>query len=187
MSDGPYKTLNMSRSWRRLAKVAANAAHSVTEVVEAFRPALLDDWGLVRPAFAQEVRATLGDNKLGSLFNEVTLTEAQRLRAAACNPMEALLADQACDLARGGQVGAPAYEQAVKACLDDRSIQRARQIEEHYLREQSPDAGRLRAKLGASIDAVGTDQLAAGIAAGTGARSLAPKVDRSGLDEGVSL
>lgn len=187
MSDGPYKSLKMSRSWKRLAKVAANPAHSTEEVAEAFRPALLGDWKFVRPTFAQELRAALGDNERGNLFAEIALAETQRLRAAASNPMESLLADQACDVARDGQVGPPAYEAAVQACLDERAVQRARQMEEHYLRESSPDAGRLRAKLGIAMGKIGTDGLAAGIAAGAGVRSLTPKVDRSGLDEGVPL
>jgi hypothetical protein len=187
MSDGPYKTLKMSRPWKRLAKLAANPAHSTAEVAEALRPALLEDWNSVRPAFAQQVRAALGDNERGNLFLEVTLAETQRLRANASNPVEALLADQAHDAARDGLSGEAAYEQAIKACLDDRALQRARQMEEHYLCEQSPDTGRLRAKLGEAIRTAETDKMAAGIAKGVGARTLAPKVDRTGLDEGVPL
>lgn len=187
MSDGPYKTLKMSRPWKRLAKVAANSAHSIAEAAEAYRPALLEDWKSVRPAFAQEIRAALGDNDRGNLFAEIAYVEVKRLRAVASNPVEALLAAQASDVARDGLTGAQAYEGAVKATLDERAIHRARQIEEHYLREASQDAGSLRAKLSASIGAIGTDQLAAGIAAGAGIRSLLPKVDRSGLDAGVPL
>ncbi len=187
MSDGPYKTLKMSRPWKALAKIAANPAHSTDEVVEAWRPALLDDWKLVRPAYAQEIRAALGDSARGSLLPEIARAETQRLRALASNPMEALLADQACDVARDRQAGPQAYQAAVKACVEDRAAGRALQIEEHFLRGASPDAGRLRARLGAAIGALGSDQLAAGIAAGVGVRSLAPKVNRSGLDEGVSL
>jgi hypothetical protein len=101
--------------------------------------------------------------------------------------MEALLADQATDVARDGHTGAQAYESAVTGCLDERACRRAWQIEEHYLRESSPNAGQLRARLTACIGAVGTDRMAAGIAAGAGVRSISPKIDRSGLDEGVSL
>ncbi|HEX5777057.1 MAG TPA: hypothetical protein VFX95_10305 [Caulobacteraceae bacterium] len=187
MSDGPYKTLNMSRPWKSLAKIAANKAHSTEEVAEAYRPALLDDWKGVRPAFAQEIRAALGDNDHGQLFPTISLAETQRLRAAACSPMEALLADQAGEVARDGHLGGAAFQAAVQGCLEDRALQRARQMEEHYLRKSSPDAGRLRRQLSASIAAVGVDQLAAGIAAGAGIRSLAPKTDRSGIDEGVPL
>ena len=187
MSDGPYKTMKMSRPWKRLAKVAANPAHSVAEVAEAFQPALLDEWGSVRPSFAKEIRAALGDNERGTLFSEVAVAETRRLRASAENPVEALLAGQALDVARDGQVGAAAYEAAVKATLDERALQRSRQMEEHYLGEGSPDAGRLRAKLHSAFDTIGTARLAAGIAAGVGVRNLAPKVDRSGLDQGPPL
>jgi hypothetical protein len=187
MSDGPYKTMKMSRPWKRLAKIAANPAHSVVETAEAFQPALLNEWGAVRPAFAKQIRAAFGDNDHGKLFPQVAAAEAQRLQASAQNPVEALLAAQACDVARDGQVGPAAYEAAIKATLDERALHRSRQMEEHYLGEGSPDAGRLRSKLHNAVRSIGTDRLAAGIAAGEGVRSLTQKVDRSGLDEGPPL
>ena len=187
MSDGPYKSLNMSRHWKRVAKLAANTAHSPEEVAEAIRPALLRDMALVRPAFAQALRAALGDNERGNLFLEVAASESQRLRAQAGNPMEALLADHVCDMARDGQLGAGAYEAATKGCLDERMVRGGRQMHEHYLREDPKDADALRAGFAAAVGVVGTDRLAAGVAEGAGLHSLAPKVDRSGLDEGVPL
>jgi hypothetical protein len=99
--------------------------------------------------------------------------------------MEALLADNACDVVRDGHLGAPAFEAAIKGSLDERAVQRSRQIEEHYLRENSPDTSDLRNQLAVAIGLVGADKLAAGITAGSGIKSLTPKVDRSGLDEGV--
>lgn len=187
MSDGPYKSMKMSRPWKALAKIAANAAHSVAETAEAFQPALLTEWSAVRPAFAREIRAALGDDDRGNLFPEVAAAEIRRLRASAQNPVEALLAAQACDVARDGQVGPAAYELAIKATLDERALYRSRQMEEHYLGERSSDAGQLRAKLHGAIPSIGTDRLAAGIAAGEGVRSLVQKADRSGLEEGPSL
>jgi len=187
MSDGPYRTLNMSKPWKLLAKVSANDAHSSTEVTEALRSALLHDWSMVRPGFSSEVRAALGDNEGGSLFTAVLLLESQRLRSIASNPMEALLAEHASDVIRDGLGGRQAFEMAIKSSFDECAIRRARQIEEHYLRERSPDAGRLRAQLSASVSAAGTDRLAEGVALGVSARGLAPKADRSGLEEGVPL
>ncbi len=187
MSDGPYKSLKMSPPWKRLAKMAANPAHSAVEVAEAYRPALLDEWKAVRPAYAREIRAALGDNDRSILFAEVRLAEIQRLRTAASNPVEALLAAQACDMVRDGQIGTQAYKGAVTATFNDCAIQRARQMEEHYLREAPRDARGLRAKLAASIGTIGTDQLATGIANGVGIRSLTSKIDRSGLEDGVPL
>lgn len=187
MSDGPYKTLRLSAPWKRLAKLAENATHSSAEVVEVLRPALLHDWGTIHPGFTEEIRAALGDSERGGLLPIVAISEVQRLRSAAANPMEALLAEQACDIARDGQAGRPAFEAVVKASLEERAFRRAWQIEEHYLRERSPDAGRLRARLGMSIAAAEIGQLAVGIASGASARSLTLKADRSGLDEGVPL
>ena len=177
----------MSRPWKRLARIAANAAHSVAETAEAFQPALLNEWGQVRPAFAKEIRAALGDNDRGNLFAEVAVSETQRLQTVARNPVEALLAAQACDVARDGQIGPAAYEAAIKATLDDRALQRSRQMEEHYLAEGSSDASQLRQMLQTAIPSIGTGRLAAGIAAGEGVRGLAQKADRSGLEDGPAL
>lgn len=187
MSDGPYRTLDMSKVWKSLAKLAENAAHTVEEVAEAYRPALLEEWNSVRPEFAQGVRAALGADDQGRLFSEIALAETKRLREAASNPVEALLADHAHDQAREGALGSTAYEKAVEYCLEDRAIRRARQIEEHYNRERSPDTGRLRAHLAAAISSGEPARLAAGLVCGVGRRALASKADRSGLDEGVSL
>jgi hypothetical protein len=179
--------MKMSRPWKGLAKIAANPTHSVAETAEAFQPGLLQDWGEVRPAFAKQVRAALGDNDEGNLFAAVAVFETQRLQAVAQNPVEALFAAQACDVARDGQIGPSAYEAAIKATLDERALQRSRQIEEHYLAERSPDAGRMREKLHSAIPGIGTDRLAAGLAVGEGVSSLAQKIDRSGLDQGPPL
>lgn len=187
MSDGPYRTLDMSKVWKALAKIAENAAHSVAEVSEAFRPPLLEAWKSISSDFAEGVKAALGDDERGRLFPEIALAETQRLRAQACNPMEALLADHALDQVRAGRLGADAYEKSIENLLEDRAIRAARQMEEHYYRERSPDAGRLRNHLAAAISSGDLAQLAAGLASGVGHRVLTAKMDRTGLDEGVAL
>lgn len=187
MSDGPYRTLDMSRVWKALAKIAENASHRVEEVAEAFRPALVEEWKAIRPEFADAVKAALGDDERGRLFNEIAVAETERLRTQASNPMEALLADQAHDQAREGQLGASAYEKSIEHFLLDRAIRGARQIEEHYHRERSPDAGRLRSHLAAAISSGELAHLASGLANGAGHRALTAKAVRSGLDEGVAL
>lgn len=187
MSDGPYRTLDMSKAWKSLAKIAENATHTVVEVAEAFRPALVEEWKAIRPDFAEAVKAALGDDDRGRLFSEIAVSETERLRAQASNPMEALLADHAHDQARDAQLGAGAYEKSIEHFLEDRAIRGARQMEEHYHRERSPDTGRLRNHLAAAITSGELAQLASGLASGAGHRALTAKADRSGLDEGVSL
>jgi hypothetical protein len=187
MSDGPYRTLDMSKVWKALAKIAENAAHTVAEVAEAFRPALVEEWNAIRPDFAESVKAALGDDDRGRLFSEIAVAETERLRSQAANPMEALLADHARDQARDAHLGGAAYEKSIEHFLEDRAIRGARQMEEHYHRERSPDAGRLRNHLAAAITSGELAQLASGLASGAGRRALTAKADRSGLDEGVAL
>jgi hypothetical protein len=187
MSDGPYRTLDMSKAWKTLAKIAENAAHTVAEVSEALRPALIEEWKAVRPDFADAVKAALGDDERGRLFSEIAVAETGRLRMQASNPMEALLADEAHDQARDGRLGAGAYEKSIEHFLEGRAIRGARQAEEHYHKERSPDAGRLRNHLAVAISSGGLALLASGLASGAGYRALTAKADRSGLDQGVAL
>ncbi|MBJ7484194.1 hypothetical protein [Brevundimonas sp.] len=170
-----------------MAKIAENSAHTVTEVAEAFRPPLVEEWKSIRADFAEAVKTALGDDDRGRLFPEIAVSETKRLRAQASNPMEALLADHAHDQARDAKLGAAAYEKSIEHFLEDRAIRGARQMEEHYHRERSPDAGRLRNHLAAAITSGELAQLASGLASGARHRALTAKADRSGLDEGVAL
>ena len=44
MSDGPHRSLPMSRGWKQLARRAANKAFSPVEVCDALPAALHQDW-----------------------------------------------------------------------------------------------------------------------------------------------
>ena len=187
MSDGPYKSSNMSPAWKRVAKVAGNRNHTLAEVAEAFRPALLEDLRAVGSDFMSGVRSALGDTDRGLLFPEVAQAEVERLRGSADTPVKELLLDVARDLVRDGRVGLKAFEGALTATLDEWALRRCRQTEEHYKRVAPRAAASLRARLNGAFGAIGTDQMAAGIVGGATSRSIAPKADRSGLDEGVPL
>ena len=89
--------------------------------------------------------------------------------------MEALLADHARDQARDAHLGGAAYEKSIEHFLEDRAIRGSRQMEEHYHRERSPDAGRLRNHLAAAITSGDLAQLASGLASGAGRRALTAK------------
>lgn len=188
MSDGPYKTLKMSVKWKALAKLAGNAAHSAAEVAEAVPAALAADWGEIGQPFLRQIRAALGDDERGMLLPEVATQEVARLRSQASNPMQALLADNAMDVLRDGYRGAAAVEEAAAATIAERADRGQRQVEEHYRREASQgQAADIRARLTDSIAAADLRSLASALVAGAAARDLTSSVDRSGLDEGVSL
>ncbi|MBX3482400.1 hypothetical protein [Phenylobacterium sp.] len=188
MSDGPYKTLKMSPKWRALAKLAGNGAHSAAEVAEAVPAALAADWREIGQPFLRQMRAALGDDDRGMLLSEVAKQEVGRLRAQASNPMEALLADNAIDVLRDGYRGAAAFEEAAAATIAERADRGQRQVEEHYRREASQGkAADIRVRLTDSMAAANLRGLASALVAGVPVRDLTPSVDRSGLDEGVSL
>jgi hypothetical protein len=89
---------------------------------------------------------------------------------------------------RDGLRGAEAFQEAAAATLEERADRGQRQVEEHYRREASlGKAADIRARLTESIATADLRGLASALVAGVPVRDLTATVDRSGLDEGVSL
>ena len=78
MSDGPHRSLNMPRGWKRLAERADNRAYAPEEVRDALPEALEHDWHAEVPdSVCRLVRDILGDSQ-SSLFGD---QRAERLEA----------------------------------------------------------------------------------------------------------
>ena len=60
MSDGPWKTLNMSGGWRRVASSAEMGASSTDEVAQKVRQALVDDFREVPAKLFPALRRAFG-------------------------------------------------------------------------------------------------------------------------------
>jgi hypothetical protein len=83
MSDGPHRSLNMRKGWKRVAESADNKAFSAAEVREAIVPALEEDCrGEIRSEFIQGLRR-IGVKEEGSLFKSDTAPSLESLRNAA--------------------------------------------------------------------------------------------------------
>lgn len=70
MSDGPYKTLQMRKGWKRLVRRSYREASSDDEILEALSPALRDDCReeLSRDLF-RAVDNALSPRRQGHLFD----------------------------------------------------------------------------------------------------------------------
>ena len=191
MSDGPHRTLPMRRPWRAVCEIADNAAHALDEVVERIAPALAADArGEISDGFQRQLSRALhvGDTQ-PVLFDDARQTVAA-LRARAGSPMEAGLADAIDDALRAGATGLDALRSGMVVALEDRGLAAVRHVEEHYLREVPQKRAvhvreRLEAGLLGAREAVA--RLAEDLVTGASAHTRTTIVDRSGLDDGVSL
>lgn len=186
MSDGPHKTLQMRPKWKALSRRADNRSFATDEVTEAVCPALAADWSRdVSDGFLRKVRVALGED--ATLFPSHDPNALEGLRSQTGSPLEAMLIEAACDIAKDGYSGQDALEKAAEDALLERSIRGIRQVEELWLRE-SPErrATNVRSRLEASIAAAPIASLVKALLAGSSVRDIrAPK--RDGLEDGVQI
>jgi len=188
MSDGPHRSLNMPRGWRKLAERADNKAFAPEEVRDALPEALGQDWRAEVPDSAcRRVREILGDNQ-SSLFGDqrAERLEALRRQMAGYNLGNAFL-DYAIEAAARGQRGDEAVTEAAGKALADRAARGARHVEEHYHRESTHRrAADVRKRIEAGVTQSDFGVLA-GRLVGTDETGQPQPAKRTGLDEGVEL
>ena len=189
MSDGPHRSLPMSRGWKQLARRAANKAFSPVEVRDALPAALQQDWrGEVPERLCKLVQNVLNDNQ-GSLFEDQRVhgLEALRRETAGRTLGKAYL-DYAIQAVMHGLGGKDAIAQAAANAIGDRAARGARQVEEHYLRKSThARASHVRERIESGV--IQSDFAAiAGRLVGidTSDQPLAP-VKNTALDDGVRL
>jgi hypothetical protein len=152
MSDGPYKTLNMSPAWKKFAELAHKPAFERDQVAATVVPALEETWR--EDGCAETVRALrkiLGDGVQTSMFEKqraVDLEAAQR-ELSAGSLMRRLIVDHVIQALANGKYGLEAVNEGVENALRDRARRGPPQVEEHYLRKQSSEtlAGRVRKRM----------------------------------------
>ena len=189
MSDGPHKTLNMRRAWKRLTERADKAANRPAEVMECVVPAISQDWiGETTPGYLQEVAQVLGCGIKPLLFPKDP-AELARLRQGASSSMEALLAGHAIDACHSNKSGPQALQEVIRKTLCEWAVRATLQAEEHYQRESTFSRARqMRGRLQRAITAAGPaiTNLSLSITQGTKLPTRAP-AKHSGLEEGPSL
>ena len=189
MSDGPHKSLNMRRAWKRVAERASNAAFDDAERNEALAAALHDDWVTEVPQrLVARLRDIFGDAR-GALFDELLIKQLEGLRDDITGgPLAIALLDCAMQAAQRGYRGDQALVRAAGDALRQRAESGSRQVEEHSLRA-SPGQGveGVRNRIDdaiARLDAAAVARRCIGRDDGKPSRTSRKK---TGIDDGVSL
>jgi hypothetical protein len=191
VSDGPYKSLNMTPAWKKLAEWAHKAAFEPVEVAGRVIPALEETWreegcGDV----ARTIRQILGDPRQVDMFghDKSAELEAMRRELSAGSPMRRLLFDHITQSVSNRQAGVDPVSDGVEKALRDRAARGSRQVEEHYLRKRSPDAEatRVRRRMDDAIVGAPIAALARHLS-GLDATSQPASAKQQGLEDGVRL
>ena len=188
MSDGPHRSLSMSRSWKRVAGRLYNEAYGPDEVRDALLASVKEDWDQQIPgSLADEVQNVLSDSQTDLFYNqEVQQLESLR-RESDGYPLAGVFLDYVVQAVEEGFSGGGALLESARRTVMDLAARRSRQIEEHYYREP-PRNGvadvrqRSREAIG-RLDAVAIAHLL-GIGKSQHPRTLAK---HTGLDDGVLL
>lgn len=155
MSDGPYRSLPMSRGWKRLAEFAENVNFDRADTCAAASHALKATWTNEVPAIViQGLREVFFEKEPG-LFSDTRLARIEAVVADAAGfGLGRLLAAHASSVLTEGLTGEAGLTEATKRALESCAARTVRQIEEHYCRKAS---ARLTAQVRTRIsDAIGS-------------------------------
>lgn len=183
MSDGPHRSLPLRPHWRKLAERAATPAYSLSDVAEAFPFALKKDFS---KDSLRQVREILSG---GNLFQQDCEGQLEAARSD-CRGSAAdnLLIDHAIQANISGLAGDSAFLSALEKALFVYSWKISLQIEEHYLRKQSPDIVNVRERLKAGRLQCSHGALAAEMTSGNTRRISSYRLPKhTGIDEGPPL
>lgn len=188
MSDGPHKSLPMSRAWKKLAQRGDEKTYGADEVRDAAVYALSKD-------FKKEVSGKLlralrnifdgTDNSL--LMPDVAmraLDDARHLAAGSVFGLAAVRWSE--EFIQSGAFGRDNFHEAIGCAVQERGYAGQKQVQEHYLREDGARrADGVASRLGEAIDGLNARDVGRSFT-GDGERAAAPR-KRADLDEGVAL
>lgn len=188
MSDGPYKSLPMSRAWKRLAEFAQNDNFEPDHIAEAASSALMRDWRANVPAgLIAAVREVFCLQS--TLFNE---QRAEQLRAMGEQTGNRAFARLFLDCAvlgvESGQIGEVGFVNAAADALLARGARGTRQVEEHYFRKSSPSLAKsVRGRLEHGVTSADLASCARVLLKVSPAPTGRASLRHQGIDEGVPL
>lgn len=187
MSDGPHRSLNMTRAWKRVAERSDKRSFSSDEVSEAFVGALEKDCVRdITPGFLDTAWRIFSDAE-PLLFVSNISDQLETLRRQAGNGIGRSLLEQAILGAERGKTGREGFVEALKNAIGDRAAKAIRQVEEHYCRESSnPRADRVRERMEAGISGAAIDGLARKLLKAEQSKESKPLM-KQGLDDGVKF
>jgi hypothetical protein len=189
MSDGPHKSLNMRRGWKRLAERADKNAYALDELCEAIPRALEEDWRVEVPRSLQKQVQEILRHSQASLFGDNRMEKLEALKnQTAGYPFASVFLDCAIQVVAKGKAGDEALVEAASAACMDRAARCMRQVEEHYYRKSSHNrAVNVRERMKEGMSRTDFQMLSRCIISDSSTKQPKPSRKRTGLDDGVSL
>jgi hypothetical protein len=193
VSDGPYKSLNMSPAWKRFAEWAHKPAFECEQVAANVGPALEETWREEGCAeTVRRIRKILGNDLQTTMFGKTEAAadlEAARRELAAGFLMRRLIVDHVIQSVANGKLSMDALNEGIENALRDRVGRGPRQVEEHYLRKQSSEilATRVRNRMEDAISSAPISALARRLSGLEPAAALSQSIKQQGIEDGVRL
>ena len=189
MSDGPHKSLNMRRGWKRLSERADKKAYAPEEVREALPEALEEDWHAeIPPILCCQIRTILNDPQ-GSFFSGQKVEALEALRCeTVVHPLGGVFLECVIHEVTKGLTGEEALSVAARGTLWDRATRGARQVEEHYLRKSTLNrAMDVRGRIEDGIAGSDFSTVAARVIGADKREQPLRPAKQTGLDDGVQF
>lgn len=189
MSDGPYRSLPMSRGWKRLAEFSENVNFDHADACAAATRALQSTWRSEVPiAVVREIRTVFLEDQPG-LFSDEQIDRMDTLIVSSAGyGIGRLLADHAARVLREGLSGMAGLAEATKRTLHAYAARAARQIEEHYCRKASAHLTRqVRERIAQAVGAADFDALARHCAGLERGRVRSGSFKHTEIDDGMAL
>ena len=190
MSDGPYRSLPMSRGWKQLAKLAENANFDHADTGAAVSHALATTWRSEVPAtVVKGIRDVFLETE-PDLFPDIRIARIDAIAAdTAGYGLSRQLVFHASSVLAEGLMGEVGLAEATRRTLDAYAARATRQIEEHYCRNTTARlTQQMRNAISQAIGAADFDTLArqcSGLEPRAGKRRAMRK--HVGIDDGVPL
>jgi hypothetical protein len=192
MSDGPYKSLNMTPAWKKFAEWAHKPAFEPDQVATQVVPALEETCRDERCGeVIRRLLNILGDGRQTSMFEDkrAPALETARRELSAGSPMRRLIVDHVIRSVAMGKTGNEAVCEGVENALRDRAARGLRQVEDHYLRKKSPESMvmRVRNRMEDALSRAPITGLARRLAGIDPSDAPSQHIKEQGLDHGVRL
>ena len=189
MSDGPHRSLPMSRAWKRFTECVNNDAFSDEEARDAIVAALEQDWrkenmeGLVR-----KVYEVLSDGQANLFYEQRAECLKLLQREAASSPLQHVFLDCVDKAIAAGHSGNDSLIEEACQTLSDLAMRGTRQVEEHCLRSsKGRPATDVRRRIEGAIKGLDFAAPARRLLGIDRNESPPTPAKKTGLDDGVRL
>jgi hypothetical protein len=189
MSDGPYRSLPMSRGWKRLAEIGENLNFDHADACAAAKHALESTWlNEVPISVVMGIRTVFLETQPGLFLDEQIGRLHALAQSSAGYGLGRLLVDHAARALGEGLRGEAGLVEATKRTLDAYAARATRQIEEHYCRRASARlTHQVRERIAQAVGTADLDALARNCAGVERGRIRSGSFKHKEIDDGVLL